>query len=389
MDLQSTPTPSTKFPAPPAYGQDTLSEILPSAANALGVPGYDNPLKLGETLRVNLVMVDGLGWNQLKSHLAHAPFLRSLFEKAQRLSTGFPSTTATSLSSLGTGLAPGEHGMVGYDVVDPARRRVVNQLGGWPADLVPETWQPHTTVFERAAAHGLHVATVSLPLFAKSALTRAALRGPQFVAATSLAARARATTEIFAEHRHALVYSYFNELDKVGHRHGVDSEAWRQTLEELDYTIKTMASRLPAGTTMLVTGDHGMVDVPETQRIDYSQNPELIEGVELTSGEPRGVQLSFASSTGEAVRARVRQAWLRHYGTKAWVLNRQQAIEHGLFGPVREGVAERIGDLLILAAEPVAFYDGRRVAPAAFEMVGQHGSVTAAERLVPLLLHRS
>lgn len=379
------PVPATALPAPAPYGTQTLAEVLPSAAHALGVPGFQNPLGLKSTRRVNVVMIDGLGWNQLKSNIAHAPFLRRLFDKAQRLSVGFPSTTATSLSSLGTGLAPGAHGMLGYDVIDPERRRTVNQLGGWPADLDPLAWQPNRTVFEQVADAGVHTASVSLALFENSALTRAALRGPQFVAATSLAARSRATTEVFDAHRHALVYTYFNELDKAGHKYGVDSDQWRQTLEELDYTLKTMVSRLPAQTSVLITGDHGMVDVPASQRIDYSREPELIEGVELTSGEPRGVQLSFAAATSDAVRARVREAWQRRYGTKAWVLTRQEAIQHGLFGPMRDAVAERLGDLMILAAESIAFYDGRRVNPKAFEMVGQHGSLTTAERLVPLL----
>lgn len=378
-------TPATKLPPAPQYGQDTLGELLPSAAHALGVNGFANPLKLPATRRVNLVMVDGLGWNQLKANLAHAPFLRSIFSQAQRLTTGFPSTTATSLSSLGTGVSPGTHGLVGYDVIDPERRRVVNQLGGWPTNLNPALWQPLPTVFETIAAHGVHVATVSLGLFADSALTRAALRGPTFIAANSLAARSRATTEVFAKERHALVYTYFNELDKAGHKYGVDSDQWRHTLEELDYTIKLMVSRLPAGTSVLITGDHGMVDVSASQRIDYSLEPELIEAVELTSGEPRGAQLSFAANTPEATRAKVRAAWIERYGTKAWVLTRDEAISYGLFGPLREGVAERLGDLLILAAEPVAFYDGRRVAPTAFEMIGQHGSLTTAERIVPLL----
>ena len=386
---EALPVPDQPLPAAPAYGQSTLSEILPSAASALGVPGYANPLGLASTRRVVLVMIDGLGWNQLKKHLAHAPFLRSLFDRAQKLGTGFPSTTATSLTSVATGVAPGVHGMLGYDVVDPARRRVVNQLGGWPKDLDPEAWQQQPTVFEQAAAHGLHVETVSIAQFASSALTRAALRGPKFTAAGQVAARARATHEVFKTHRSALVYSYFNELDKAGHKYGVDSEAWRGTLEELDHAVKAIASRVPEETTVLVTGDHGMIDVPAAWRIDYSKQPELIESVELTSGEPRGVQLSFAAGTSTEVRQRVKAAWQRAYGSKAWVLERDEAIAAGYFGDISEQHAARLGDLMILAAEEVAFYDGRRVAPYAFDMVGQHGSLTAAERFVPLLVHRT
>lgn len=389
MTDSSLPVPSQKIPAAPAYGAATLSEILPSAAHALGIPGYANPLGLAPTKRVAVIMVDGLGWNQLKSHLGHAPFLRPLFERAQKLGTGFPSTTATSLSSLAIGAAPGEHGMLGYDVIDPARRRVVNQLGGWPGDLDPLSWQPLPTVFEKAAEHGIHTATVSIAQFSDSSLTRAALRGPKFVAARQPAARARATAEVFAAQRNALVYTYFNELDKAGHKFGVDSPQWRDTLEELDYVIKTLVSRLPEQTTVLITGDHGMVDVPASQRIDYSLQPELIEGVELTSGEPRGVQLTFAEGTDAAQRAKVREAWQRAYGSKAWILSREEAVELGYLGAVRPEFLPRLGDLMILAAEAIAFYDGRRVKPMAFEMVGQHGSLTAAERFVPLFVHRT
>ena len=264
----------------------------------MGVDGYQNALGFAPTKRVALIMVDGLGWNQLKSHLGHAPFLRGLFEKGQKLGTGFPSTTATSLSSLATGLAPGEHGMVGYDVIDPAKRRVVNQLGGWPGDLDPETWQTRPTVFQKIAEHGFHVATVSIPMFAKSALTRASLRGPKFVPANQPAARARATRTIFDSNRNALVYTYFNELDKAGHKYGVDSSQWRDTLEELDYVIKTLVSKLPEETTVLITGDHGMVDIPASQRIDYSQQPELVEGVENTSRQP--VALTVTRSPPDA-----------------------------------------------------------------------------------------
>lgn len=381
--------PDQKLPAAPAYGSLTLSEILPSAAHALGVPGYANALNLEPTKRVALILVDGLGWNQLRTHVAHAPFLRSLFEKGQKLGTGFPSTTATSLTSLATGMTPGEHGMVGYDVVDPAKRRVVNQLGGWPGDLDPVRWQPQATVFEKIAEHGIHVGTVSIPQFAHSSLTKASLRGPKFVSAQQATARSRVTAEIFAKHRNALVYVYFNELDKAGHKFGVDSVQWRDTLEELDYVIKNLVAKLPEQTTVLVTGDHGMVDIPASQRFDFSQQPELIDGVELTSGEPRGVQLTFAQETSTAKRERVKEAWHKAYGSKAWILTKTEAIELGYFGDISEAHASRLGDLMILAAEPIALYDGRRVKPMAFEMVGQHGSLTAGERFVPLLTHRT
>lgn len=378
-------TPATALPAAPPYGAKSIAELLPSAAAALGVEGFDNHLGLPKANRVALVMVDGLGKALLRARGGHAPFLRKLMENSQTLLATFPSTTAASLTSLGTGLPPGQHGVVGYDAVDPERRRVVNQLGGWPKDLDPLAWQPHRTVFEKVADAGVHTATVSLSQFKDSALTRAALRGPVFTAAESPHARVRATCEILAANPRSLVYCYFNELDKAGHRYGKDSAQWGNALEDLDSVMRTLAARVPAGTLLLLTADHGMVDVDEKWRIDYSDFPELVDGVELTAGEPRAAQLHFHAQTPPAQREAVAEAWRERFGAKAWVLGRDEAIDLGLFGPVDASVRERIGDLLILAAEEIAFLDGRRVKPAAFTMIGQHGSLTRAECEVPLL----
>lgn len=385
MATSTRKTPATALPAAPPYGSRTIAELLPSAAAALGVEGYENVLGLPMANRICVVMVDGLGKALLKARGGHAPFLRKLMENSQTLHASFPSTTAASLTSMGTGLPPGQHGVVGYDAVDPERRRVVNQLGGWPKDLDPLSWQPHRTVFEQVAAAGVHTATVSLSQFKDSALTKAALRGPEFTAAESPHARVRATCEILAANPRSLVYCYFNELDKAGHRHGKASAQWGVALEDLDSVMRTLAARVPAGTLLLLTADHGMVDVEEKWRIDYSEFPELVDGVELTSGEPRGAQLHFHAQTPPAQREAVAEAWRERFGSKAWVLGRDEAIGLGLFGPVDDRVRERIGDLLILSAEDIAFLDGRRVKPAAFTMIGQHGSLTRAECEVPLL----
>ncbi|GAA4369630.1 alkaline phosphatase family protein [Paeniglutamicibacter cryotolerans] len=377
--------PAMDLPPAPPYGGATLDQVLPSAAAVLGVPGFENTLGLPAARRICVVMADGLGKSLLKSRGGHAPFLRQKLDGSRTLQAAFPTTTAVSLASFGTGLPPGRHGLVGYDVLDPERRRLVNQLGNWPEDLDPLSWQPHPTVFEAAVDHGIHVSTVSLPQFAGSRLTRAALRGGDFVQASSPQARVRSATEILAKHPSALMYCYWNELDKAGHRFGAGSRQWGEALEDLDSSMKTLAARVPAGTLLLLTADHGMVDVAQQHRIDYSQFPELLQGVEVTAGEPRGVQLHFAAEADAQTRTRVADAWRARFGKKAWVLDREAAIEHGLFGAVDDAVRPRIGDLLVLAADEVAFYDGRRAKPESFNMVGQHGSLTRAEREVPLL----
>lgn len=381
------------LPLAPAFGSRSIAEVLTSAAASLGVPGFDNRLDLPPAKRVCVVLADGLGRNLLKQKTAHTPFLRSVMQAGQgkvpvSLDSAFPSTTAASLASFGTGLSAGQHGMVGYDVLDPDQDRVVNMLGNWDAGVDPRLWQPFPTVFELAAGH-VDVTTVSLPQFSSSAMTQAALRGGRFVTGTTSHARTGAAAEAMAGSGPSLMYFYVNELDKAGHRYGCQSPQWEHQLEELDATVKRLNATLPPGTTVLLTADHGMVDVPESQRIDYSAEAELIAGVRHTAGEPRMVHLYLEDGAGDAGRARLLDAWRSRFGDRIWAFTRDEAIAGGLFGDVRPAVAGRIGDVMIAARDALALYDTRRVRPTALAVVGQHGSLTKAEREVPLLCFRA
>ncbi|MFI7482681.1 alkaline phosphatase family protein [Kocuria sp. M1R5S2] len=374
------------LPGPPRYGRRSVAEVLTSAAASLGVPGLPNALGLPAARRAVVVLVDGLGRAQLRARAGHAPTLSGARNLAT-LDAAFPTTTAASLASLGTGAAPGAHGLVGYDVLDPERDVVVNQLGGWDAAVDPRTWQPLPTVLERAAEH-VDVVTVSRGRFAGSGLTGAALRGGRFVAADAPAARVGTALDQLAAGRDALMYFYWDELDRTGHAHGWESWEWTAQLEELDTALRRFAAQVPAGTTVLVTGDHGMVDVPRAGRVDVAEEPALLAGVRHTAGEPRAVQLHLEpDATADDVRALV-TAWRDRFGSRVWMFSREAALAGGYFGPpelVRESVRDRIGDLLVAAKDPIALFDLGRQRPSVLSMVGQHGSLTRAEREVPLL----
>lgn len=392
------------LPPPPAYGTGALADVLVSAASLTRTVAED-PEGLGRRLtdrlglraalagqgraegpyrNVCVVLVDGLGQELLERHRGHAPALRRATSLGV-LDAAFPSTTAASLATLGTGEAPGNTGMVGYDVVDPARRVVVNQLSGWDPAVDPEAWQPMPTVLETLQEH-METVTVSMPKYQGTPLTRAALRGGEFDGAGSTLARISRAADRLNTRTPTFMYLYWGELDQTGHRDGSESERWLEALEELDSGMRRLLSRTGEETLVLLTADHGMVDVPPQDRHDYSTMPDLVRGVELTAGEPRLVQLHLEDPTDHRVREDLVAAWSEHYGERAWILDRDRMIEAGYFGPsIREGVRERIGDLLIAARGSLALYDTRRVRPRALEMVGQHGSWTDAERRVPLL----
>jgi hypothetical protein len=338
---------------------------------------------------VVVALIDGMGINALRRFGAHAPFLKGSADQRRTIHTAFPSTTVTSLTSLGTGAAPGQHGIVGYEILArdlPRGPRVINQLSPWEAIVAPEVWQTVPSIFSRCDDAGLPAYTVSQRRFKSSALTRASLGGGVFIDAESSGERVSRTVSALKENKRALVYVYWNELDKAGHQYGMDSSEYTEALEDIDFSLKRLAAQMPQDTLLLITADHGMVDVPESQRVDYSQSPELLEGIEFTAGEPRMVHLYWDAAASEETRAATLGAWRDFVRSKAIVAEKDEVVAAGWFGPVDPRIDSRIGDVLVAGIEDVAYYDGRRAAPHAFQMVGQHGSITKAETQIPLFV---
>ncbi|TLP97966.1 alkaline phosphatase family protein [Nesterenkonia salmonea] len=389
------------MPQPSSEAGPHLRHVLTSAAAALGVDGFDNQLGVPESSICVVVLADGLGDQLLAAHSGHARFLGGAWRRqntAQVLDTGAPTTTASSLASFGTGLSPGRHGLVGYDVFAPELGRVVNMLGQWDAEVDPAMWQPYPTVFEQAAAFGAQVLTSSRPKFRQSALTQAALHGGEFVGAETIEQRFVLAEEWIRRHRSArggirngppdplMIYLYVDELDKAGHRAGAGSDAWLRMLETLDSAVSRFSAQLRRDfgdqATVVLTADHGMVNIAEDRRIDITGRADLLEGISHTGGEPRFLHL-YAADPGQA--ERIAAQWAHVYGDLAWVVTRQQAVDAGWFGAVDQRVLPRIGDVMIAIHGDLALFHTERTGEAPLKMIGQHGSLTEAERRVPLL----
>lgn len=370
-------------PTVPSYGDGTLADLAASLLGSLEVPGETNPLGLPEASRVCLLIVDGMGWELLRDHPAAAPFLAELARAGRPLTAGFPSTTVTSLSSLGTGRPPGAHGMLGYQVAVPGTGKLLNGLR-WDAHVDPLVWQPGSTVYERAAAAGLGAFRVAAGAFEKSGFSQAAMRGAAYRPADSLGALVARAGAALRETDRSLVTVYARDLDATGHVFGCGSDAWYYELGHVDKLAEQLASVLPSGTRLYVTADHGMVDVPQASRIDVDATPALREGVALLGGEARARHVYAQPGAAADVLA----AWRDTLGENAWVLSRDAAIDEGWFGPVDGSVAARIGDV-VAAATGTAAMVATRAEPRESVLVGMHGSLTPAEQLVPLLSHEA
>ncbi len=370
----------------------TLADVLPSVAAALGVPVRGPAaVAMPQARSAVVVLVDGLGELLLARRSGHAPFLRHLRTDgavSTVLTSGFPSTTATSMGMFGTGRPPGAHGLVGLEVLDPARGVLFNELA-WDPQVDPLVWQPGSTVFEEVAAAGVDVVRIGPAHFDGSGLTEATLRGGRFVAAASLASRVDAAVAAVAAadraRSAALVYLYWGELDKTGHVHGCESWQWGEELTAVDGELARLVRSLAAGTLVAVTADHGMVDVPHHERLDVAHEPDLAAGVRHVGGEARALHLYCLPDAAPAVLA----AWQARLGGAMEVRLRADAVREGWFGPVAPHVLPRIGDVVAAATARVAVVDSRTARPELLRLIGLHGARTEQERHVPLLVTRA
>jgi hypothetical protein len=371
-------------PIVPSYGESSLADLSASILASLTGDAAANVLGLPEVGRVCLLIVDGLGLELLRDHQAAAPFLAELAFNSRPLTAGFPSTTVTSLGSLGTALVPAGHGLLGYQVAIPGEGRLLNGLR-WPNDVDPVAWQPQPTIYERAAADGVTAVHVAPGAFRNSGLTRATLRGADYRAAHSLGALAALTVDALSESDRVLVSAYHGFLDGCGHEYGASSPAWDNELAHVDKLAEQIVAGLPYGSVMYVTADHGMVNVGPDDRIDAdADGSPLRNGVALLGGEPRMRHVYARPGAADEVLA----TWREVLGERAWVMSREEAVKDGLFGPagapVSDAVAARIGDVVAACAGTWAVV-ASKAEPLESSLVGMHGSLTPAEQLVPML----
>ena len=379
------------LPAAPRYGTDDLSLLLPAATAA--VTGRAHPL-LGLPTRIRrviLLVVDGLGARQLAAHAPIAPVLSGATQAV--LDAVYPTTTATNLASIGTGLPPGEHGLVSYSLAVPDDDRpLITLTWSWQRQdldldardtVVPEQFQPTPTAFERATNAGVRAVRVLRPEFTTSGLTRAGLRGGEVRTATGREPTIAAALAAAAEQdTPTIVYAHHGDLDAIGHLTGPGSEPWCEELAAVDAAVGAAAERLGPDTALLVTADHGMVRVAEEGFVELADDPAWLDGVRVLTGDGRCRQLHVQPGAEHDVLA----TWREHSGEHAHVLSREQAITAGWFGPrIADHVRPRIGEVVVCATTDRAWVH-RDLDLFGGRLPGQHGALTRDEVEVPLIV---
>lgn len=368
----------------PRSSRPSLADVLPSCLEA--VTGMDNRLLLPKVDRAVVLLVDGLGMSSLRQRFGHARTMASKVSKSSVAVAGRPTTTAANLATLTTGVGPGVHGLVGYTALDTVHDRIVNQLSGWDDNINPATWQRVPTIFEQATRQGVPSVVVAQARYRNSGFTKAVLRGAHYAAGKTIADRFAAARAAMDGVDSGIFYIYVPELDQTAHSHGWESGLWTEWLEILDAELHEFAKSLSEREGLLVTADHGVLDVPAHSHVLFGDDDSFIDGIRFVAGEPRCLQLHFEPDASTQQRVKLLEKWRNAEAERSRIFTRREAIEDGWFGSVvHPEVEPRIGDILVAARKAVAYYDVRSESQAGRLMVGQHGSFSAEETIVPLL----
>ena len=359
-------------PVLPDYAGACISNIVPALLDGSIEPPPWIPAPALDAGQVVLLVLDGLGWEQLQARRALAPTLSALV--GGPITSVSPSTTATALTSIATGLTPGEHGVMGYRVA--VDHQVLNILrwstpeGDARRRIAPGVFQPTESFC------GQRAAIVTKAEFANSGFSAAHLGGTRFRGY-------RVPSTMVVELRAALaagepfVYAYYDGIDKVAHEYGL-AEHYDAELQAVDRLVADILSVLPPGAALVVTADHGLIDVGD--RI-IDPHADVLAQVSFQSGEGRFRWLHARPGRHDALL----EAAVAHHSDVAWVRSRDQTVEEGWWGDrVTDAARQRLGDVALVAREPVSFHEAADGGP--FELVGRHGSLTAAEMFVPLLV---
>ncbi len=354
----------------PAYGSGCVNELIPTMLG--GGPSGSLPVDVSSAAPRVLIVLDGLGWDQLTDRWHLAPTLKSF--SGGPITTVAPSTTATALTSITTGLTPGEHGIVGYrmvvddDVLNCLRWRS-DDRGDVRKTTPPDLVQPYPPFL------GQSVSMVSKAEFRTSGFSKAHLRGARLTGYRTPAVMVHEVARMIREGEQ-FVYAYYDGVDKIAHEYGLDS-TYEAEVAFADRLVGDIVDALPTGTDVVVTADHGQVDCGGGLIDIDSTVASLTNGL---SGEGRFRWLHSIDGGAADLLTAAEDA----HGHHAWIASLEQIIDEGWFGPsVSPEARRRLGDVAMLPWEPIAFDD-----PAdsgLFELVSRHGSLTSSEMVVPLL----
>jgi hypothetical protein len=382
----SPPSPSDpieEVPTPllPAYRGACIANVVPTLITGEDPPDADAAWFPGIARRADqvvLLVLDGLGWEQLRARSTLAPTLSAADGIERAITSVAPTTTACALTSITTGRPPSDHGLLGYRLaIDDQIFNVLRwTLGnGSGRDVRREVPARHLQPYPSFAGAWRTVPVVSKSEFGGTGFTAAHLGNSPLHGYRVLSSLPVEVGRLLGQGE-PLIYAYYDGIDKVAHGSGL-GELYDAELVAVDRLVADLADQLPPGAALVVTSDHGQIDVGP--RVELFGR-EVMASVEFLSGEGRFRWVH--ARAGAALD--LEQALAERYRDTTWVMSRDQVIDEGLFGgPLRDQLIARLGDVALLPHAPIAFVDPADTGESRLQ--SRHGSLTADELLVPLV----
>lgn len=399
----------------PRYDGWGIANVAPSLLRAFGVaddhPGLDAaalpPALLDGVRRIVVLIVDAFGWLQLHDELARQPdlYLAQLIRREgvtfAPLTSVFPSTTVNALTTANTGAQPIEHGILGYTLWLKEFGAVSEMItfgpyaaNDWSYAMVgedPVAFQPLPSIFQRVGAAGVAPYLVNAVEYRRSPLSMMQSGGATYVPYVGLSdglAHIRRLVETPGNGR-MLIGAYYGQLDAICHVYGTGTPQHAAEVAQIDALLRREIFEAidRDDTLFMLYADHGHINRDDAHTIDLVEDAALMRDLVVgPTGEGRARYLHVRNGRLEAVRAHL----TAHYGAFATVLDSEEAIGRGLFGPATpaERSRDRLGDLLLLPHGNTYFhhYPTQRRKP--IPIIGCHGGLTPEEMLVPFLATR-
>ena len=340
--------------------------------------GGENRLRLSRVSHSVVILVDGLGFENLRAASAYGRFLNQNCQRSIRCE--FPSTTASSIAGFATGLRSNQHGLVGYSVYDRSNQTTINLLTGWESDAHARRFKKVSTLAEASTA--VPVFSIAPKVYENSGFTALTMSGAKYVGADSIPERFEAAEKLIRNSVASLSYLYVPELDQIAHRHGVESNQWLHALEELDLVVNRFISKLGNDVGVIVTADHGVVDVPIEKHIYLDEFAFIQANVEAVAGDPR---CNFIYANSGADLSLLRTELQNEFGHLAYVCTPQELMECGWLGRFDESDRKYLPDFYVIWKESRVAYDRRFAKASHLRMLGQHGGISDEETRIPLI----
>ena len=336
----------------------------------------DDLLRLPKVNHSVVILVDGLGYENLMNSKGYSRFLNSQLRESIRCE--FPSTTATSLAGLATGLRAVDHGILGYSVYDRAKKLPMNLLNGWSSKSQARDFKKASTISERETNVSIRV--IGPAVYQNSGYTELTMVGAEYIAEDSIQKRLQRAKTI--SNSKTLTYLYIPELDQLAHRFGVESATWLNQLEEIDGQISKFIDNLPLDFGVIITADHGVLDVPSEAHVLLDDFKWYVDAVEYTAGDPR---CNFLYLNASARLDELKSKLQLEFGGEAIICDPLELKNSG-WADWSSGIANTIApDLLIIWQSKRVGYDRRFAKSTHLNMIGQHGAISDVETRIPLI----